>query len=185
MNINVYGQFNAAEANYILPHLPMVMQLPFVGLWSISYDIYTRPTEDPLPQGWGSYRAATYKQILNYLRDRGFVHHQYSDYRNADCGPVFTFLTLINLREITPRGKFGSTVKGIKMQHIANVALQDQTHAMRLGGPLGARLIGPTPRGLVPNVVPGVVPFGNHALALPPIYTRRTPASQNPNNWLM
>ncbi|KAL4244224.1 hypothetical protein ABKN59_010455 [Abortiporus biennis] len=177
--------WNAAELAYILPQLPLVALLPHNGVWCISYDIFTRPTQDTPPRGWGAHRVATYRQILIHLTDRGFVQDQYSDYQNPGSSALFAYLTLITMRDISPLGKFGSTVKGIKMQHIANVAVQDQTNAMRLGGPLGRRLIGPTPRGLVPANVPGVVPAGNDALALPPIYTRRTPASENPNNWLM
>ncbi|OSX58440.1 hypothetical protein POSPLADRAFT_1067476 [Postia placenta MAD-698-R-SB12] len=176
---------------WLFAQLPRLMVQP-TGTWGISYDVYTRPSEDPIPSGWQSHRSKTYCELLKWLRANGFVHHQYSDHRKDNVMAVIAFLTMIQLVTIPPFDKLSTTIKGLKMHYIDDMALLDVTDEVRLGGNVSPQLSGPAPRGLVHNLVgaghlllqpPGPVPQGHPGV--PPRHTRRNAASRNVNNYVM
>ncbi|KAI0259053.1 hypothetical protein BC834DRAFT_834230 [Gloeopeniophorella convolvens] len=178
--------------------LPRLAVQP-VGTYGISYDIFTRVTEDPVPNGWDAPRSATYRAIISSLRDRGFTRHQYSDYRRPNTSAVQAWLAMLGLRFIEPLGKFASTLKGIKSHYIDDMMVMDQTYAIVFGGPMSRALLGPTPRNIVVRAqeqngaAAPLFDLDVHApqvgagqrWRIPPIHTRVTPASQNPNNYLV
>lgn len=176
---------------WLFGQLPRLMAQP-VGTWGISYDVYTHPSEDPVPYGWQSHRSNTYRELLKVLRANGFVHHQYSDQRQDNITALFTFLTMLRLVIILPLDKLPTTIKGLKMHYIDDMALFDVTDEVRLGGNVSPRLSGPAPRGLVHNLVgaghlllqpPGPVPQEHPGV--PPRHTRHNAASRNVNNYVM
>ncbi|KAH9929904.1 uncharacterized protein BXZ73DRAFT_20704, partial [Epithele typhae] len=86
--------------------------MPFNAVYGISYDIFTRATEDELPDGWNSPRAHTYRRLIKYLLESGYTRHQYSDYRNENTDATETFLVMFNMRNALARNKLATTVKG-------------------------------------------------------------------------
>ncbi|KAM5538026.1 hypothetical protein V8D89_008223 [Ganoderma adspersum] len=168
------------------------LSLQPVGIYGISYDVFTRPTEDPVPYGWESHRSQTYRELIARLREDGFLHHQYSDHRNLNVAAWDAYQTMVNLTYIDPPSKLATTVKGIKMHYISDMNLMDASNQVMLGGNASQRLQGPTPRALVHQLVgvghhltqvPQHVPQGHPGV--PPKYTTRTPATENPLNYRM
>ena len=96
---------------------------------------------------------------------------------------------MLSLRNILPpRGKFESTVKGLKMFSYSHYHLMEVSHHVRLGGLYSQTLRGPTPRDLVMQTLqtPGYILISppqplpdNAVLDLP-----GTPLPGNPAHWL-
>ncbi|KAI0349823.1 hypothetical protein OH77DRAFT_1490134 [Trametes cingulata] len=183
----------AAFINYgwLLGVVPQLLQ-QFPGTWSVTYDIYTRPTEDPVPRGWQSRRASTYREIIKLLTSRGFQQHQYSDYRCHDSSALNAYMTALELLAIRPPGKLPTTVRGLKIHHISDDNLMELTPHVRLGGNAAQGLAGPAPRTLVQSLVgaghhlmpvPQPVPQGHPGV--PPFATKRTEVTRNAANYVM
>ena len=80
----------------IIPHQlhQLLMECDEIGTWGISYDIFTRATEDDLPQGWNTYHSKSklskiFMTIYYVIfRCRGYVRrnrqHSYSRWVSAD-----------------------------------------------------------------------------------------------------
>jgi hypothetical protein len=183
-----------------VPLIPIALYLELLdhppGAYGISYDIYTQRTEANLPQGWNSYRgklwifkhlapsfytitAATYRELATQLQNGGFHRLQYSDWICDPTDAADAYWVMLSLLRMQPPGKFQSTVKGIKLHHIANWAF-DATHQIQLGGGYSQSLQGPTPAGLVPHNVPAFVPPQLQQL---PCYTQGSEEAMDANNW--
>jgi hypothetical protein len=92
---------------------------------------------------------------------------------------------MVNLRNALPPGKLQSTIDGLKMHWISNLALFDVTADLRLGGVWSRALMGITPRNLVTPVIglmlpPPVAPAAGFPL---PQSTRPSPAAGKTANW--
>ncbi|PIL24475.1 hypothetical protein GSI_14229 [Ganoderma sinense ZZ0214-1] len=116
---------------WLVGQMPLLNMQP-VGIYGISYDIYTRPTEDPVPQGWQSHRSYTYRQLIDLLRADGFVHHQYSDYRHPNITAWEAYNAMVNLVYMEPFSKLATTVKGMKLHYISDLNLLDATNEVRV-----------------------------------------------------
>ncbi|EJF66302.1 hypothetical protein BD309DRAFT_1078627 [Dichomitus squalens] len=181
----------------LVDHLWLAGQLhqltfqPF-GTYGISYDIYTRPTEDPVPGGWESPRVKTYRELIKRLRAAGFGHHQYSDHCHTEVAALEAYQVMIDLTHIRPNNKLSTTVKGLKLHYIHDMNLMDVSNEVKLGGHLAQRLVGPAPRNLVHRLVGNghnlsaplqPVPQGHPGV--PPLYTTPSPAAMNVANYVM
>ncbi|KIM54425.1 hypothetical protein SCLCIDRAFT_136861 [Scleroderma citrinum Foug A] len=158
----------------------MLWNLPD-GAYGISYDISTRKTEDDLPHGWHSYRAAMYRELVKELGSRDYDQLQYSDWINEDTTAADAYITMVSLMSINPPGKLQSTLKGIKVHYLAHPRGLDGSDAMRLGGAYSPHLRGPTPAGLVPGNVAAVAP--QVPLQPLPRFTKASERALNMNNW--
>ncbi|KAI1791673.1 hypothetical protein LXA43DRAFT_888760 [Ganoderma leucocontextum] len=177
--------------HWLAGQFPALMAQP-AGIYGISYDIFTRPTEDPVPNGWESHRSKTYRELIRRLRADGFFHHQYSDHRHMNTTAWDAYVTMVNLVVIRPPNKLSTTVKGLKLHHISDMNLMDVTNEVMLGGNAAERLVGPAPRVLVHRLVgaghhlthvPQPVPQGHPGV--PPRFTAPSPAAMNVANYLM
>ncbi|KAI6146031.1 hypothetical protein BKA82DRAFT_3965289 [Pisolithus tinctorius] len=169
-----------AHGNPVIPfHTHWVLMHQPPGSYGISYDIYTRRTEDNLPAGWNSRRRATYSELANQLQAGDFHRSQYSDWICDGADAIDAYWTMLSLMRIHPPGKLQSTVKGLKLHYIANDAF-DVTQQVQLGGIYSSRLQGPTPAGLVPPNLPAVIPPGPQPL---PHHTLQSAEAMDVNNW--
>jgi hypothetical protein len=171
---------------FVIPPAPMPLPLMHPGHYGISYDIYTRATEDDLPHGWHSHRINTYRQLIRILNVAGFHHMQYSDYSRPNVHPAFAWLVMLSLCAISPPGKLESTVRGMKMHQI-NDDVCIVTQDVQLGGVHAQALRGPTPRQLVTDAAAALMHPAPEVLAVaPPMpqYTRPSQASVIAANWM-
>ncbi|KAJ6469808.1 hypothetical protein C8R47DRAFT_958720, partial [Mycena vitilis] len=152
-----------------------------VSTYSISYDIFTRATEDDAPAGWHSRRSVTYRQIKRRLAANGFVRDQYSNWLRFNTTAPATYVRMVMLESILPEHKISSTIRRLRMAKHDSLNLMDVTASIRLGGAWNNSLRGPVPSGLVgpvqhlinPVPVAGVPP----GTVLPPIHSRPGGAS--------
>ena len=191
-------------APFIVPPPPLRIPLPALlpGRYGISYDIFTRNTEDDLPNGWNSYRCqyvittllinmahiSISQQIptIQRLNRAGFIHEQLSDYVNPLAAPALVWTTMVSLCFIDPPGKLESTVRGLKM-HLIEDDVCIVTHDIRLGGVYSLSLRGPTPRNLLtPATAAAMVPAPAIPAVVPalPRYTRNSVAATIAANWV-
>ncbi|KAL4077869.1 hypothetical protein J3A83DRAFT_4087534 [Scleroderma citrinum] len=125
------------------------------------------------------FTAVTYNEVARKLQCSGFHWLQYSDWA---CDPIDAgdaYWMMLFLLRICPPSKFQSTVKAIKIHHIANWAF-DVTHDIQLGGEYSPHLKGPTPAGLVPANIPAFVPLTLQQL---PQFTQESQEVMDINNW--
>ncbi|TFK47239.1 hypothetical protein OE88DRAFT_1666604 [Heliocybe sulcata] len=151
--------------------MPHILSQPH-GSYGISYDIYTRATEDDLPYGWHSNRSHTYRAAILHLEANGFRKHQYSDFRRDGTSLLNTFLTMITLRVMAPPSKLATTLKGVKMHFISDMTICDQTRELRLGGRYARALEGPAPAALVQSLTGQ---FANHVPPVMPLNPQPVP----------
>ncbi|TCD64271.1 hypothetical protein EIP91_004310 [Steccherinum ochraceum] len=182
---------NAVNQQWLMGQLPLLTIQP-QGIWGISYDVFTRPTEDDVPHGWQARRSETYRKLLKKLKEDGYHHHQYSDHCKMNIPAIEAFQDMIELALITPDSKLATTIKGMKMHYIDDLALLDVSQEVMLGGNVSTHLTGPAPRELVHRLVgagqnlnPPPVPVPQGHPGLPPVNTSRTVASINPVNYVM
>ncbi|KAH9970521.1 hypothetical protein BGW80DRAFT_1253946 [Lactifluus volemus] len=156
----------AAPIAFIQPPVPLqILAFPPTA-YSICYDIYTRRNEDDAPHGWNSPRSNIYRRLKRRLLQAGFVRNQYSDWVHLFAPPAHIFNTMTDLGNILPPNKLSSTVKGLRMSRIDQLAIMDITENIALGGNFSTMLRGPVPTNLVLPVaaildpIPGPIPPG-------------------------
>ncbi|KAG6370891.1 hypothetical protein JVT61DRAFT_10914 [Boletus reticuloceps] len=164
----------------IVPHqlYQRLLDMDPGGAYGISYDIYTRKTEDDLPMGWNAPRAATYLELARILGESGFRRLQYSEWVSDNSDATDTYWTMLNLLRLRPVGKLESTLKGLKAHHIPTWEL-DITEEVRLGGVYSPNLRGPTPVNLVPQNMPVAIPDNMRI----PDFTRLSPSTLDLESW--
>ncbi|KAL4070121.1 hypothetical protein V8B97DRAFT_2024140 [Scleroderma yunnanense] len=151
----------------------------YASIYESAFDNSVNQTQDNLPAGWNFYCAVTYNEVARKLQCSGFHWLQYSDWA---CDPIDAgdaYWMMLFLLRICPPSKFQSTVKAIKIHHIANWAF-DVTHDIQLGGEYSPHLKGPTPAGLVPANIPAFVPLTLQQL---PQFTQESQEVMDINNW--
>ncbi|KAL4076803.1 hypothetical protein V8B97DRAFT_2022082 [Scleroderma yunnanense] len=110
-----------------------------------------------LPTGWNTHRAQTYTQLVKHLQSHVMIH----------------------LKMILPLGKFETTMQNIKM-HLVMIEEFDPTPDIQLGGLYSPELEGPTPAGLVPPMIPAMIPPPGGPL---PRHTLDSEEARDHNNW--
>ncbi|PPR05275.1 hypothetical protein CVT26_011440 [Gymnopilus dilepis] len=128
---------------------PYILNQVREGKYGISYDLFTRPMEDPLPFGWAAHRATVYKNIGRFMRSSDYEHAQYSVWQKIAI-PTNVWQDMVTLRRIKPRGVLASTVRAMQMFRIPRDVFI-VTQEIALGGAFSPGLIGPTPRMLAQN----------------------------------
>jgi hypothetical protein len=137
----------------------------------------------------------TYKRLLRRLCEQaGFRHHQYSDYYREDVTAIQAFWVMVRLRRIAPRSKLATTLKGLKMHHIPDWNICDQTREVQLGGFYSRVLQGPAPARLVDNLNNARLAEGLPAVPVAgiiqpppfvrPVDTQGSDEANDPNNWV-
>ncbi|KAJ3546789.1 hypothetical protein NMY22_g1913 [Coprinellus aureogranulatus] len=184
----------------IFPIFPLVVPQQIQAMppseYSIAYDIGFHDNKDDLPLAWNSDPGHVYRQVWDFLLERGFQRDQYSDW-TAHCPAQEAWRTMVELAlRIQPWHKFNTTVKGLRMARIDDRGVMDVTRHVKLGGTAPAAftpLFGPVPLSLSAigrnranqiNVVYNaqVLPQ-NYPFPLPPIHTRNSAAAADHANW--
>lgn len=185
---------------------PLAIFVQPIGIWGISYDLYTNPIEESPPDGWGIRRSANssffcrsicpeliviigriYERLVKYLVSNGFHPSQYSSYNIDNATPFMVWQIMLSLRQLKPLGVFPSVVKGCNMFRIPveQFIVDDD---VRLGGVFSPNLLAMTPRALATSLgVPGVPLPANYPNPMPdvmlPVNVAANNASRNPANW--
>ncbi|KAJ7246550.1 hypothetical protein B0H12DRAFT_1053750 [Mycena haematopus] len=172
---------------FVPPPLPVPLLLYPVTAYGISYDIFTRRTEDDTPNGWNARRNRTYSHIHQHLLASNFIRNQYSDFVNPLINVAAAYHTMWALENIPPPNKLSTTIKGLKLSRYDHLALLDITALIQLGGTVNS-LRGPVPANLVPAgavLVPPAVPIPPGVPFALPVDTRPGVGASNRANYLM
>ncbi|KAI0323193.1 hypothetical protein GY45DRAFT_1265020 [Cubamyces sp. BRFM 1775] len=177
---------------WLIGQIPLLLQQP-IGIYGISYDIYTRPTEDPVPGGWHSRGARTYRELIRQLARFGFHQHQYSDYRCPNTQALHAVFSAFNAVKVVADNLNLMAMPGLKVHYISDLNLLDVTRHVKLGGNVARRLAGPAPHQLAQqlelqagqNLSAPFQPVPPGHPGVPPFATRRNQQTLNVANYWM
>ncbi|KAL4062242.1 hypothetical protein V8B97DRAFT_1878130 [Scleroderma yunnanense] len=169
--------------DHALPQLPLALHARLLalppGAYGIFYDISTQRTKDNLPTEWNTHRVQTYTQLVKHLQSHSFHCKQYSEWLSHNIVAIEVYWMMIYLKMILPLGKFETTVQNVKM-HLIMIEEFDPTPDIQLGGLYSPKLEGPTPAGLVPPMIPAMIPPPGGPL---PRHTLVSKEARDHNNW--
>ena len=126
--------------------------------------------------------ADVHKRIGTTLQIYGFVEHaQGSVYQALNTTALLCWFAVQYLKADT---ELASSIRSIQISyihHVFHIHRMDCSDLLRLGGAHSPQLLGPTPRGLIPNNVQAN-PIADPS-TLPLDYCKVTSASTDPDNW--